>query len=65
MNMTKGKEPSNKKGGMQSHLGSSPGNNPTTSKNPDLGFDGKNKPKGNSSANAKVASNGHDNGGAF
>lgn len=49
MKMSKGTVPTNKSGGMQSHLGASPGNNPTTSKECGLGFSDKNKPKGSSS----------------
>ncbi len=56
MKMTKGNEPSSKSGGMKSHLGASPGNNPTTSKKCDLSFSGKNFPKGSSSERHKVAS---------
>lgn len=55
MKMTKGNPPENKSGGMQAHLGSSPGNNPTESKSPNLAFSGKNCPKGSSSARHKVA----------
>lgn len=56
MKMTKGNEPSSKSGGMQSHLGSSPGNNPTTSKNCDLSFSGKNMSKGSGSDRHSTAS---------
>lgn len=56
MKMTKGHEPTSKAGGMQSHLGSSPGNNPTTSKKCDLNFSAKNYPKGSSSDRHVVAS---------
>lgn len=55
MKMTKGHEPNSKKGGMQSHLGSSPGNNPGTSKSCDLGFSSKNKPSGSNSSRHKTA----------
>lgn len=55
MKNTKGTGPTSKSGGMQSHLGSSPGNNPTASKSPNLSFSGKNCPKGSSSASHKVA----------
>lgn len=39
--MTKGHEPTSKKGGMQAHLGASAGNNPTTSRDPGTSFGGK------------------------
>ena len=55
MKMTKGSGPSSKSGGMQSHLGSSPDNNPTTSKSPGTGFSGKNCPKGSNSSQHKTA----------
>jgi len=55
MKMSKGGTPANKPGGMQAHLGASPGNNPTASKSPNLGFSGKNCPKGSSSGRHKVA----------
>ena len=53
--MTKGNEPSSKSGGMQSHLGASPGNNPGKSKECNLGFSGKNMPKGSGSERHKTA----------
>ena len=56
MKMTKGNEPNSKSGGMKSHLGSSPGNNPTKSKSPGLGFSDKNKSKGSSSSRHHTAS---------
>jgi hypothetical protein len=56
MKMTKGSGPTSKAGGMQAHLGASPENNPTASKSPDLGFSGKNCPKGSSSPRHKEAS---------
>lgn len=56
MKYTKGHQPNSKSGGMQSHLGSSPDNNPTTSKSPGLGFSGKNCPKGSSSSRHHSAS---------
>jgi hypothetical protein len=56
MKMTKGHEPTSKSGGMQSHLGSSPGNNPGTSKNCNLSFSDKNKPKGSGSDRHQTAS---------
>lgn len=55
MKMTKGHEPNSKSGGMKAHLGSSPGNNPGTSKSCDLSFSGNKKPKGSSSARHKTA----------
>ena len=64
MNMTKGKHPTEKKGGMRAHLPASPGNNPTTSKTPGTEFSGKNCCKGSGSSRHKEASNGHDNGGS-
>ena len=56
MKMTKGSEPTSKSGGMKSHLGSSPGNNPTTSKSCGTSFSGKNMPKGSKSSRHQVAS---------
>lgn len=56
MRTTKGSEPTNKVGGMKTHLGASPGNNPGTSKNCDLSFSDKNKPKGSSSGRHHTAS---------
>ena len=53
--MTKGNEPTSKAGGMQSHLGSSPGNNPTKSKKCDLSFSSKNKPQGSDSSRHHTA----------
>ena len=56
MKMTKGHEPNSKKGGMKAHLGSSPGNNPTTSKPCNNEFSSKNKPAGSSSSRHHTAS---------
>ena len=41
MKMTKGNEPTSKKGGMKAHLAASPGNNPTASRSVNTGFSGK------------------------
>ena len=40
MEMSKGKTPSNKAGGMKAHLPASPGNNPTVSRKCDTSFGG-------------------------
>jgi len=56
MKMTKGHEPNSKKGGMKSHNPASPGNNPETSKSPNLEFSSKNKPPGSSSSRHHTAS---------
>ncbi len=47
--MTKGHEPTSKSGGMQSHLGASPDNNPTASRSVNTSFSGKCCAKGSSS----------------
>lgn len=55
MKMSKGSEPSNKSGGMKSHIPASPGNNPGTSKSCDLSFSSKNKSAGSTSARHHTA----------
>ena len=55
MKMTKGHEPTSKSGGMKAHNPCPADNNPTKSKSPDLGFSGKNCPKGSSSSRHHTA----------